>query len=557
MTPTLQPLPPKEAIAYFRQKGLTSSFAWQDVWQEEHAKAFTVAKMASRDLLEETRRLLDEAISNGTTFETFKKELVPTLKAAGWWGKQKMVDPSTGEARLVQLGSDRRLRTIFDVNLRTSYMQGNWQRAQATKGAFPYLMYNAIRDNRTRPQHRAWDGVCLPIDDPWWDTHYPPCGWRCRCGTISFTRRMAEKHGITLEPPKFPPKTYVNPRTGEVTIVETGIDPGWSYNVGKAPLRALTPKAPVSGGDKAAIKTASEGFLKPLRAHEKPRIISDADGWPIVVGPDMFLDAAGAAATPRPDLIADLPLIGRALAKPGKAEWIMRVSGRGAGINDTPEAMADLVDHALADKSVQSRLLTGPAPSWLSDAGRASGIDIHDFSRGIDGDAVRHMIAQHGDAARELARGQIAITGADIARIPKIADRADFIAFGRPSKLGHATISYATRLDDGVYIYVEEIRRRRWELMAKTLYKFPATADAKRLLASASLNARNDDEAVSKILEIGKKINDAKAQTLLERGGARVQLVRRYTTALDNRLITIDFTGTTWTYDVTAADVSN
>ena len=41
---SLKPLPPKEAIAYFRKKGLKKSFAWQDVWQEEHAKAFTVAK---------------------------------------------------------------------------------------------------------------------------------------------------------------------------------------------------------------------------------------------------------------------------------------------------------------------------------------------------------------------------------------------------------------------------------------------------------------------------------------------------------------------------------
>jgi hypothetical protein len=35
----LTPTPPKEAIAYFRGKGLKASFAWQDMWQEEHAKA--------------------------------------------------------------------------------------------------------------------------------------------------------------------------------------------------------------------------------------------------------------------------------------------------------------------------------------------------------------------------------------------------------------------------------------------------------------------------------------------------------------------------------------
>jgi hypothetical protein len=33
-------LPPERAIAFFRDKGLAASFAWQDRWQEEHDAAF-------------------------------------------------------------------------------------------------------------------------------------------------------------------------------------------------------------------------------------------------------------------------------------------------------------------------------------------------------------------------------------------------------------------------------------------------------------------------------------------------------------------------------------
>ncbi len=39
--------------------------------------------------------------------------LQPLLIKRGWWGVQEMDDPLTGETRTVQLGSDRRLRTIL------------------------------------------------------------------------------------------------------------------------------------------------------------------------------------------------------------------------------------------------------------------------------------------------------------------------------------------------------------------------------------------------------------------------------------------------------------
>jgi uncharacterized protein with gpF-like domain len=102
------PLPivePKEALQFFRQKGLTPSFAWQDVWQEEHVRSFTVAKAMSRDVLEDIRGEVDKAIANGTTLEDFRRDLRPMLERKGWWGRKAMTDPQTGERKIVQLGS--------------------------------------------------------------------------------------------------------------------------------------------------------------------------------------------------------------------------------------------------------------------------------------------------------------------------------------------------------------------------------------------------------------------------------------------------------------------
>jgi SPP1 gp7 family putative phage head morphogenesis protein len=234
-------LPAKEALEFFRAKGFRTSFAWQDVWQQEHEAAFTVAKMMDVDMLRDVRAAVDKAIAEGTTLTDFRKELKPKLVDAGWWGKKEMVDPESGEAVLAQLGSSRRLRTIFRVNLQTSYAAGEEQQIQDTKAEAPYLMYDAVDDGRTRPEHKKWDGTILHADDPWWQKHTPPNGWFCRCGRLQLSARQVEAMGLSVasKAPASPERDYTNPRTGEVTRVPVGIDPGWAYNPGVARLSHL------------------------------------------------------------------------------------------------------------------------------------------------------------------------------------------------------------------------------------------------------------------------------------------------------------------------------
>ena len=173
-------------------------------------------------------------MSEGWTPDRFRRELTPTLQSRGWWGKTERADPLTGEVREVQLGSPRRLQTIFDVNLRVSAAQGDWERQQSVRDERPYLRYTALLDNRTRPQHRLWHGIILPRDHPWWETHYPPNGWRCRCKAMSVSEEDLEAEGWTVsEAPDEGETPWVNPRTGEMLMVPRGIDPGWAYNPGR------------------------------------------------------------------------------------------------------------------------------------------------------------------------------------------------------------------------------------------------------------------------------------------------------------------------------------
>ena len=229
-------LPPEEALEYFRAKGLKKQFDWQDAIQREHTAAFMVAKMMDLDLLTDVRAAVDDALAKGTTLRDFERKLKPLLVDKGWWGKKEMADPITGEIREVKLGSPRRLRTIFDANLSSAYAAGHWQKIKTNEAAAPYLLYNAVDDSRTRPLHRAWDGKVLRVNDPFWNTHYPPNGWRCRCSVIQLNDDDLREMGKDGPDPTPESTTYnwINPRTGEIVPTPNGIDPGWAYNAGES-----------------------------------------------------------------------------------------------------------------------------------------------------------------------------------------------------------------------------------------------------------------------------------------------------------------------------------
>ncbi len=340
--PTLDPV---EAIAAFRAKGWQIGFDWRDVWQEEHARAFTVAKAMSRDLLEDIRGAVDQALANGETLAMFTKQLRPRLAAKGWWGKSYQTDPLTGESKVVQLGSPARLRTIYETNLRTSYMAGRWQRIERSKATLPLLRYVSVMDGRERPQHHAWHDTILPVDDPWWDSHYPPCGWGCRCDAQPLNQRMLDRKGLSVtEPVKFPERDYVNKRTGEVTRVEQGIDPGWSYNVGKASLDALTPAPrvkPVQDEDTALNAVFSDADFRRVRGFfaafelttradaTKGKVWEDAAGWPLAISLGLLRGQDGTMVRLTATQLRSLAAAGKVLTAPKRIALVWVTGGDG------------------------------------------------------------------------------------------------------------------------------------------------------------------------------------------------------------------------------------
>lgn len=240
---------PEDAIRAFRARdALKLTVSWRDLEPEEHARAFTVAKVAKLDILAALGGSLDSALKEGQSFEQWRDGIVPALQREGWWGLVQDED-LTGTADPVFVG-ERRLRTIFTTNMRVSRAAGQWARIQALKTARPWLRYSAVMDSRTRPLHRRWHGLIRPVDDPVWRTIFPPNGWNCRCVVQQLSDRDMARRGYAPTPDDQMPDTgpagsawFGPPGARQRRDTARGIDAGWAYNPGTESLRGMAEKA--------------------------------------------------------------------------------------------------------------------------------------------------------------------------------------------------------------------------------------------------------------------------------------------------------------------------
>lgn len=245
---------PVEALEYFAEKALEPGFSFEDVWAEEHHRAFTAAKFMREDVLEALKTEIERAIEEGVPFREFADTIAERFARMGWWGKQTAIDPLTGRA--VEVDVPSRLRLIYDTNMRTAMAAGQWERIERTTETHPFLLYELGPSSEHRLEHMGWHGLMLPANDPFWEEHFPPNGYGCKCHVRQISRREAarvERDGLRAPQPRpeldadgvptghveddrVKPRTtapqvervpYTNKRTGKTEMVPRGVDPGF------------------------------------------------------------------------------------------------------------------------------------------------------------------------------------------------------------------------------------------------------------------------------------------------------------------------------------------
>ncbi len=151
-------------------------------------------------LVEATYRHLDQAVSLGwhaadpklrqylganvLKFSGFKTHQVLREMAAKLTDDQGQVRPFAAfradALAIHDTYNVRYLRTEYETAVASAQMASKWSEFPAEA----VLRYDTAGDERVRADHAAYDGITRPKDDVFWQQHYPPCDWACRCTVV-------------------------------------------------------------------------------------------------------------------------------------------------------------------------------------------------------------------------------------------------------------------------------------------------------------------------------------------------------------------------------------
>jgi SPP1 gp7 family putative phage head morphogenesis protein len=171
----MQPVTFLEALEYAHSKNIVLPAEFYSMDLKTRQMATTVSFLSSLEQIETVIKAVNKSIASGGTFKDFQDLIA----------ESEIILPK------------HYLDNVFRTNIQNAYGHGRWQQQQRNKAKRPYLMYSAINDSRVRPAHLALNRIVLPIDHPFWLTHYPPVGFRCRCSCTALTEKEALKYGIT------------------------------------------------------------------------------------------------------------------------------------------------------------------------------------------------------------------------------------------------------------------------------------------------------------------------------------------------------------------------
>ena len=185
---------------------------------------------------------LKQLQTNTAVFAVFKnhaamKEMAALLKDAG--GNLRSREDFKREALKVDAtyrGS--KLDAEYDTAVRQTRMAANWQKYVAKQKLYPNLKYIRTKAAKPDEKHLEYVGIIRPVNDAFWNVHYPPNRWLCQC---SVEQTDEEPTDI---PSGLPP-----------------VDPAFAFNSGKA-------------GQVFDIEASS--YIKSVPAKEQPALIKEA-----------------------------------------------------------------------------------------------------------------------------------------------------------------------------------------------------------------------------------------------------------------------------------------
>lgn len=177
-----------EAIDALRRRLALGSEEWRALQaaEDETARraADDVLKAVTRDLLEAVLK----AIEDGTTFEAFRADYDRIVAEHGWRSPR---------------GAGWHAQLVYRMQTSLSFAAGRREQAERLEAARPGTYFGrlvTVGDHRVRHTHAQMHGIILPIGDTYWETHWPPNGFNCRCYVQVVSATMMRGSGWQATP---------------------------------------------------------------------------------------------------------------------------------------------------------------------------------------------------------------------------------------------------------------------------------------------------------------------------------------------------------------------
>lgn len=181
---TIETFPNEAAADYIHGKAVADPTHFGNLPPQLKQRAFTVAGIEQLDALQRIRDAVAK-LPEGASWDEAKKEIAAEIS------------PFVG-------GDDKAAKARANFMLRThgfqAYAVARHQQQMSVARDFPYWKYETVGDSRVRPGHAALDGKVLRADDPWWNTHYPPWDWGCRCIVVAIDEDDVDELELEVTP---------------------------------------------------------------------------------------------------------------------------------------------------------------------------------------------------------------------------------------------------------------------------------------------------------------------------------------------------------------------
>lgn len=162
----LKPVPHTEAAKFIADKPVMSRAVFDQLLPDLQARAFTIKGIEDANLVQNVRDRIAE-IPQGADWDQVKIEIAD--KISPWLDEER---------------APKRAEMLIRTHGFQSYAVANEAIGERQRAAFPYAQYISMDDDNVRDSHAALDGLILPADSPFWETHTGPWDWGCRCSKV-------------------------------------------------------------------------------------------------------------------------------------------------------------------------------------------------------------------------------------------------------------------------------------------------------------------------------------------------------------------------------------